>query len=218
MAQAFADARPDAALRGLVASPQPGDPVDRLEWFDVGHPIPTEGSLAAGQRALELADGAGDGQVVVVLLSGGASAGLAAPVEGVTLAEKAAVTTLLLRAGVAIDGVNCVRKHLSALKGGRLAAAAGGRVVTLAISDVFDPLPDDPAVIGSGPTVPDPTTFADALAIVLGASGRVPAAALDMIGRGVRGEIPESPKPDDPRLAGASYHLIGSNRALVRQL
>ena len=86
MAQAFADARPDAALRGLVASPQPGDPVDRLEWFDVGHPIPTEGSLAAGQRALELADGAGDGQVVVVLLSGGASAGLAAPVEGVTLA------------------------------------------------------------------------------------------------------------------------------------
>ena len=210
MAQAFADARPDAALRGLVASPQPGDPVDRLEWFDVGHPIPTEGSLAAGQRALALADGAGDGQVVVVLLSGGASAGLAAPVEGVTLAEKAAVTTLLLRAGVAIDGVNCVRKHLSALKGGRLAAAAGGRVVTLAISDVFAPLPDDPAVIGSGPTVPDPTTFADALAIVLGASGRVPAAALDMIGRGVRGEIPESPKPDDPRLAGASYHLIGS--------
>ena len=82
--------------------------------------------------------------------------------------------------------------------------------MTLAISDVFDPLPDDPAVIGSGPTVPDPTTFADALAIVLGASGRVPAAALDMIGRGVRGEIPESPKPDDPRLAGASYHLIGS--------
>ena len=214
MAQAFMDVRPDT-VRGLVASPQPGHPIERLEWFDAGHPIPTAESLAAGRRALELAGGAGAGQVVVVLLSGGASAGLAAPVEGVTLAEKATVTSMLLRAGVAIDAINCVRKHLSAIKGGRLAATAGGRVVTLAISDVFDPAPDDPAVIGSGPTVPDPTTFADALAIVEGAGGAAPAAALDVVRRGMRGEVSETVKPDDPRLAGASYHLIGNCRDAI---
>ena len=214
MAQAFIDARPDA-VRGLVASPQPGNPVGRLEGFDVGHPIPTAGSLAAGRRALELAGGAGADDVVVVLLSGGASAGLAAPVEGVTLADKATVTSMLLRAGAAIDEVNCLRKHLSAIKGGRLAATAGARLVTLAISDVFDPAPDDPAVIASGPTVPDPTTFADALAIVEGAGGAAPAAALDVIRRGVQGEIPETVKPGDPRLAGASYHLIGSCRDAI---
>ncbi len=189
-----------------------------LEWFDVGHPLPTAGSVAAGRRALELAARADDGDVVALLLSGGASAGLVAPVEGVTLEDKAAVTTLLLRSGAAIDELNCVRKHLSAIKGGRLAVAAGGRVVTVAISDVVDPEPDDPAVIGSGPAMPDPTTFADALSIVqaaaatAGGGNAVPPAVLDALERGVRGEIPESPKPGDPRLAGSSYHLIGSRR------
>ena len=227
MARAFASTRRDAALnsdvplRGLIASPQADGAASGLEWFHVGHPTPTAGSVAAGRRALELAAGAGDGDVVVLLLSGGASAGLAVPVEGVTLADKAAVTTLLLRAGVAIDGLNCVRKHLSAIKGGRFAVAAGGRVVTLAISDVVDPTPDDPAVIGSGPTVPDPTTFADALSIVrsavaaAGGMDVLPPAAIDVLERGVRGEIPESPKPGDPRLDGSSYHLIGSRRDAV---
>lgn len=224
MAQAFLAARRDAPagldarVHGMIASPQAGAPVSGLEWFEVGHPTPTAGSVAAGRRALELAEGAGAGEVVVLLLSGGASAGLAVPVEGITLADKAAVTTLLLRAGVAIDDLNCVRKHLSAIKGGRLAVAAGGRMVTLAISDVVDPTPDDPAVIGSGPTTPDPTTFADALSIVQSAAAAtggpdaVPAAARDALERGARGEIPESPKPDDPRLAGSSYHLVGSRR------
>lgn len=217
MTVAFVSAVPLAGAKGLIASPQPGTPARDLEWFDVGHPVPTAGSVAAGHRALALAAGLAPDEVAVLLLSGGASAGLAAPVHGLTLADKSAVTSVLLRAGVAIDGLNCVRKHLSAIKGGRLAVAAGGRIVTLAISDVVDPAPDDPAVIGSGPTTPDPTSFAEALAIcnAAGGAGTLPRAALDVLERGVRGEIAESPKPGDERLADASYHLIGSRRDAV---
>lgn len=217
MAAAFVSAVPAAAARGLIASPRPGAPAGDLQWFDVGHPAPTTGSAAAGRRALALAAGLRPDEVLVLLLSGGASAGLAAPAAGLTLEDKSAATAVLLRSGVAIDGLNCVRKHLSAIKGGRLAAAARGRAVTLAISDVVDPVPDDPAVIGSGPTTPDPTTFAEALAICRAApgAGSLPAAALDVLERGARGEVEESPKPGDPRLAGAAFHLIGSRRDAV---
>lgn len=217
MASAFASAVPGAGAKGLVASPQPGAPTGDLQWLDVGHPVPTEGSVAAGRRALALAAGLTPGEVMVLLLSGGASAGVAVPLAGLTLKDKSAATSVLLRSGVAIDGLNCVRKHLSAIKGGRLAVAARGHVVTLAISDVVDPVPDDPAVIGSGPTTPDPTTFAEALAICRAASGvgELPRAVLDTLERGARGEIDESPKPDDARLAGAGFHLIGSRRDAV---
>lgn len=217
MASAFVSAVPGAGASGLIASPQPGTPPANLDWFDVGHPVPTEGSVAAGRRALALAERLMPDEVMVLLLSGGASAGLAAPMAGLTLADKSAATSVLLRSGVAIDGLNCVRKHLSAIKGGRLALAARGRIVTLAISDVVDPAPDDPAVIGSGPTTPDPTTFSEALAICRAAAGAgdLPRAALDTLERGARGEIEESPKPDDARLAGAAYHLIGSRRDAV---
>ena len=217
MAAAFVAAVPAAGARGLIASPQPGTPAGDLQWFDVGHPAPTAGSAAAGRRALALAAGLRPDEVLVLLLSGGASAGLAAPAAGLTLEDKSAATAVLLRSGVAIDGLNCVRKHLSAIKGGRLAAAARGCAVTLAISDVVDPVPDDPAVIGSGPTTPDPTTFAEALAICRAApgAGSLPAAALDVLERGARGEVEESPKPGDPRLAGAAFHLIGSRRDAV---
>ena len=217
MASAFVSVEARSGLRGLVASPQAGTAAGNLEWFDVGHPVPTAGSVAAGRRALALAAGLGPDEVMVLLLSGGASAGLAVPIDGLTLEDKSAVTSVLLRAGVAIDGLNCVRKHLSAIKGGRLAVAAGGRVLTLAISDVVDPEPDDPTVIGSGPTTPDPTTFAEALAIcrAAGGAGTLPRLALDALERGARGELAESPKPGDARLAGASYHLIGSRRDAV---
>jgi len=217
MASAFVSAVPRAGAGGLIASPQPGGPVGNLEWFDVGHPVPTAGSVAAGSRALALAAGLAPDEILVLLLSGGASAGLAAPIAGLTLEDKSATTAVLLRAGVAIDGLNCVRKHLSAIKGGRLAVAARGRIVTLAISDVVDPAPDDPAVIGSGPTTPDPTTFAEALAICRAADGvgSLPPAALDTLERGARGEIEESPKPEDVRLANAVFHLIGSRRDAI---
>ena len=136
-----------------------------LAWHAGGHPAPNDGSVAAAREALATAAASRSGGLLVVLLSGGASATMAAPADGITLADKIATAEALMQAGVAIDGLNCVRKHLSAIKGGRLAAAAG-ESLTLAISDVHGPVPDDPSVIGSGPTVADPTTFADALRAV----------------------------------------------------
>jgi hydroxypyruvate reductase len=140
--------------------------------------------------------------LVLFLASGGGSALMALPAAGLGLADKQAVTRALLKCGATIGELNCVRKHLSAIKGGRLAAAAApARLVTLAISDVAG---DDPSVIASGPTVPDPTSFADATAI-LAKYGIVPPPA---VARHLAEARDETPKPGDPRLAGAQYHLI----------
>ena len=153
MAEAFAQRHQPAIVSGLIAGPRVGDrPPNGFDWFEAGHPDPNEHSVRAARRALALAGQASGDRALVVLLSGGASALLAAPAPGLALAEKMATTRLVMDAGVAIDGLNCVRKHLSAIKGGQLAAAAE-RVVTLAISDVHGPVADDPSVIGSGPTV-----------------------------------------------------------------
>lgn len=212
MAATFVTVLPAAGRRGLIACPQSGAVVGNLERFIVGHPLPDQQSLHAGRRALELARAVDDTAPLVVLLSGGASAGLAVPLDGLSLADKAAATAALLAAGVTIDGLNCIRKHLSAVKGGRLALAAGGHVLTLAISDVVDPVPDDPAVIGSGPTSPDPTRYADALEICesVRAGARVPASVHRLLERGHRGELPETPLPGDPRLAASTFRIIGS--------
>ncbi len=214
MAAAYLGIRGEYVRTGLVAAP--GRPADvdlgGLEWIRVGHPVPAAGSLAAGRRALALAEQvAGDG-LLVLLLSGGASAALAAPVPGVSLEDKIRATRLLLRAGVPIDRINCVRKHLSAIKGGWLAAAARGAVVTLAVSDVVGPIPDDPAVIGSGPTAPDPTRYADALEVVeeCGIRSAFPPAALRALEEGLQGRRPETPKSGDKRLRGARTLVIGS--------
>ncbi len=212
MAEAFVKVLPAAGRRGLVACPHQGPGVGRLERFVVGHPLPDDRSFEAGRRALELARNVDDTAVLVVLLSGGASAGLAVPIDGLSLADKSATTAALLDAGVTIDGLNCVRKHLSAIKGGRLALASPSGVLTLAISDVVDPVPDDPAVIGSGPTAADPTSYADALDICgsEGIRARVPASVFRVLERGQRGELPETPLPEDPRLAGSTLRIIGS--------
>ena len=139
-------------------------PASLVAIEEAGHPVPDAASARAAERALELARSAGADDTVLCLLSGGASALWAAPVAGVSLAGKQELTRALLRAGARISEINCVRKHLSAIKGGRLAAAAHpARLLTLAISDVPG---DDPAVIGSGPTVADPTTLADARAVL----------------------------------------------------
>jgi glycerate 2-kinase len=141
-----------------------GRPTRRIEVVEAGHPVPDAAGLAGAERALALAEDARQDDLVLVLLSGGASANWIAPAAGLTLAEKQAVTRALLKSGAHIGEINCVRKHLSRIKGGRLARCAQpASVVTLAISDVPG---DDPAVIGSGPTVPDPTTLAEARAIV----------------------------------------------------
>ncbi len=138
-----------------------GRPTRHIPVIEAGHPVPDAAGLNATQRALALADAAAADDLVLVLLSGGASANWIAPAAGITLAEKQAVTRALLRSGAAIGEMNALRKHLSRIKGGRLAQRGyPAKIVTLAISDVPG---DDPAVIGSGPTVPDPTTLADAL-------------------------------------------------------
>ncbi len=205
MARAFSALAPDVITRGVIAGPRVGQaPIsERFEAFDAGHPDPNTESAAAGARALALArESRTVGGWLVVLLSGGASALLVAPAAGVTLDDKLATARALMRAGASIGPLNCVRKHLSDIKGGQLAAAAG-RTVTLAISDVHGPVEDDPAVIGSGPTIGDPTTFADAAAIVRDIPD-IPSRVLDRLGRGVRGDIPETIKPGDPRLAASS--------------
>ena len=125
-----------------------------MEAFDAGHPVPNAASVGASVRALEYAMALEKDDVLLVLLSGGASAMLALPAEGLSLDDKVDTTAALLRAGVVIDGMNTVRKHLSRIKGGRLAAASA-RTVTLALSDVHGQAEDDPSVIGSGPTVAD---------------------------------------------------------------
>ncbi len=215
MAQAFAKLEGDAIRSGVIAGPYPSSP-SRNPWlpaagfeaFEAGHPFPNVASVAAGMRALDLARESRDGGWLVVLLSGGASALLVAPVPGITLEDKIATGRALMRAGVAIDGLNCVRKHVSRIKGGQL-AAAGWRTVTLAISDVHGPIPDDPSVIGSGPTVGDPTTFAEAIAIVAAVDG-VPSSVRRYLERGARGDVPETVKPGAPGLSQARYEIIGN--------
>jgi glycerate 2-kinase len=137
-----------------------------------------------------------------------------APSVGVTLQDKVEVARRLMAAGAAIHELNCVRKHLSRVKGGRLAAAAG-RSITLALSDVHGPIPDDPSVIGSAPTVPDETTFDDALAVIRDRRVEAPASVIAHLERGQRGEADESVKPGDPRIADVAYRLIGNRHTAV---
>ena len=172
-----------------------------VPMIEAGHPIPDAAGLQSAERALELAASAGADDLVLALMSGGASANWIAP-AGITFAEKQAVTRALLRSGAGIGEINTVRKHLSRIKGGRLARAAyPARVVTLAISDVPG---DDPAVIGSGPTVPDPSTLADARAIVAKFKLDLPEA----VARALNDPANESPKPGDPAFANSDYHLV----------
>jgi glycerate 2-kinase len=199
--------------RGLIASTHwAGEWPASITPVRAGHPVPTDASEAAGRAALDLARGAAADESLLVLLSGGASALLAAPADGITLADKQATTKLLLGAGASIDELNAVRKHLSAVKGGGLAAAARCEVVTFALSDVVGPVRDDPGVIGSGPTAADTSTWDDALAVVTrrGLLTRLPPAVRQRLDAGARGDLPETPKPGDPRLARTAWHLIGS--------
>lgn len=210
MAVAAADRSRDA--RGIVTGPAIAGrtPPAGLEIFAAGHPLPNDASVAAAARALELAAGMGPDETMLVLLSGGASALLAAPAHGLSLHDKIETTAALLRAGVAIDGLNAVRKHLSRIKGGRLAAHPG-RTITLALSDVHGAVDDDPGVIGSGPTVADPTTYADALRIVRESGARVPAAVTAHLERATD----ETLKVGDPRLSRSTFEVIGNRHTAL---
>jgi len=185
-------------------------PTRIIAMTEAGHPVPDDASLAAAERALSLAASATADDLVLVLLSGGASANWIAPAAGLTLAEKQAVNRALLTSGATIGEINAVRKHLSRIKGGRLGMLAHpARVVTLAVSDVSG---DDPAVIGSGPTVPDPTTLADARAVM--ARFRIDISG--SVGRALADPANETPKPQDPAFDRTAFRLIARPRQAFR--
>jgi len=183
-------------------------------WHRAAHPIPDESSVAAARIVMDLAAATAEGDLSVLLLSGGASSLMALPADGVTLADKQRTSRLLLEQGVAIRELNTVRKHLSAIKGGQLAAAASGSVLTLTVSDVVG---DDLSTIASGPTVPDATTFDMALDVMdqYGGRARYPAPCVARLERGAAGVIPETPKPGDPRLARSTARIIGGRHTAM---
>jgi glycerate 2-kinase len=211
MAAAAARRLGSRVRRGLVVASTPASVPDGFELIVGGHPVPTEASERAGRQALALAASGERDEQLVVLLSGGASALMAVPAEGLTLDDKRAATAQLLRAGADIHALNTVRKHLSAIKGGRLAACATGGCLALAISDVVG---DDLSVIASGPTVADASRFQDALDVLRRFGGEVayPAAVVAHLVRGADGMLPETPKPGDLRLARGETMVIGSRR------
>ena len=192
-------------LGGLVVTRYGhGLPCRKIEIVEAAHPVPDARGEDAARRILALAKSAGPDDLVLCLISGGGSALLALPAEGLTLADKQAVNRALLASGAAIGEMNVVRKHLSAIKGGRLAAAAyPARLVSLLISDVPG---DDPSLIASGPTVPDPSTFADARAAIARHAISLPPA----VAAHLAAAKDETPKPGDPRLARAETIMIAS--------
>jgi glycerate 2-kinase len=210
MAEAVEDLLGDRVTTGVVVTKYGhGTPLRRVALVEAGHPLPDAAGLEGGRRVAQAAASAGAADVVLVLISGGGSALLPLPVEGIGLEEKGAATDLLLRAGATITDLNAVRKHLSRIKGGGLARlAAPASVVTLVLSDVLhNPLD----AIASGPTVPDPSTFADALAVVdrYGVRDRLPASVRRHLERGAAGRVAETPKPGDPAFARATAVVIG---------
>ena len=217
MATAFDALWPrDAPLSGLVVTRYGHVPLAyrtdataprgqrRIELVEASHPVPDAAGQRAAQRIVELTQGLSADDLVVCLISGGGSALLSLPAPGLTLEDKQRINAALLASGAAIDEMNCVRKHLSAIKGGRLAArCAPAKVLTLVISDVPG---DDPSVIASGPTVPDATTCADALRLLDRYGIEVPAAAR----AGLQSGVLETPKPGDAAFAGHALHLIAT--------
>jgi glycerate 2-kinase len=211
MAQAVEALWPaDAPLEGLVVTryehipPRPEGLKQRIEIVEAAHPVPDAAGLAAAERILALTQGLTKDDLVLCLISGGGSALLTLPAEGLTLADKQGINKALLNSGANIGEMNCVRKHLSRIKGGRLAAAcAPARVVTLTISDVPG---DEPSIIASGPTVPDASSCADALAILKRYGIAVPPAVLADLESGAL----ETPKPGDAAFAGHEVHLIAT--------
>ena len=194
-----------ARIEGLIVTRDGhGVPCRRIEIVEAAHPVPDARSPEAASRMLELARSAGPDDLVLALMSGGASSLLTLPRSPATIAEMRALTSALLRSGARIDEMNAVRKHLSRIAGGRLAAAAApAKLLTIAISDVPG---DDPSVIGSGPTVPDPTTLADARA-VLARHAITPPASIDAV---LADPASETPKPGDPAFARARFAMAAS--------
>jgi glycerate 2-kinase len=208
-AEGILDRKLDA---GLAVDVSAQAPLSRVRLMLAGHPVPDERGLRAAEAVERLASDLTQGDALLFLLSGGASALLAAPVTGVSLDDKATITSLLLRSGAVIHELNVVRKHLSRLKGGGLArAAAPARIVCLALSDVVG---DDPSTIASGPTAPDPSTYNEAIEIIKsrGIWEKAPSSIRRHLEAGVSGARPETPKPGDTVFRRVTTQIIGSNR------
>jgi glycerate 2-kinase len=204
MAKAVEDHWP-GELSGMVVTRYGYNvPTKRIEVVEAAHPVPDEAGRQAAERMLKMVQGLSADDLVLFLVSGGGSALLSLPAPGLTLADKQAINKALLKSGANITEMNCVRKHLSGVKGGRLGAAcAPAQVITLAISDIPG---DDPAVIASGPTVADQTTFADARAILEKYGITEPKSVVDHL----RAAKEETPKPGDPRLSKTALHMIAA--------
>ena len=191
-------------------------PLNRIRLAEAGHPVPDESGARAATRILEMADGAGPHDLVICLISGGASALMPLPAAGITLAQKQSANRLLLACGADIHEVNAVRKHLSAVKGGQLARIAHpATLLTLILSDVVG---DDLDVIGSGPTVADPSTFADCNSVIdrYRLAEDLPSPVTERICAGLKGEVPETPKPGDAFFARNRQVVVGSNLEAAR--
>lgn len=211
MLKAVEEVWPDAIGFGVTRYGHAGK-LSRMRLVEAGHPVPDRNSEAAADEALALAQSLGSGDFLLLLVSGGGSALWAAP-WGVTLEEKQGLTRELLKSGASIHEINAVRKHLSRIKGGRLAEAAyPARVRALLLSDVPG---DDPSTIASGPAVPDPTTFEDALGVLdrYGVTSKKARAHLEA---GARGELPETPKPGAPVFSGVETEILASNADLLQ--
>jgi len=215
MARAAEEALGGALSESLAVDVSDRIPLARTRRLLAGHPVPDAAGRRAADEVEALVRGLGEHDLLLLLVSGGASALLPAPVEGVTLADKARTTSALLRAGATIGELNAVRKHLSRLKGGGLVrAAAPARVACLALSDVVG---DDPSTIASGLAAPDPTTYATAVDVLRrkGVWEAAPAAVRRHLEAGARGQRPETPKPGDPLFRRVAFAIVGSNRLSV---
>ncbi|AOZ07951.1 glycerate kinase [Cupriavidus malaysiensis] len=197
-----------AALEGLVVTRYAhGLPTRHIRVIEAGHPVPDEAGEQAAAEILARVQALGSDDRLVVLVSGGGSSLLSLPADGIAMADLKATTRELLRCGAPITDMNIVRKHLSRIQGGRLAQASRAPVTTLIVSDVAG---DDPSAIASGPTVADPSTFGDALAILRRYGATVPAAVLQHLERGARGELAETPKPGDAVFARVDNRMIAT--------
>lgn len=209
MAAAFVR-MPHLAVRQAIAigTHAHADLPSRVEWIESSHPFPDLRSEAAGNRAIAIAEQVHSGEALVILLSGGASALMASPIAGLSLSDKIEATRTMMAAGADIHALNTVRRHLSRVKGGRLAAASVGATITLAISDVVG---DDLHAIGSGPGVPDNSTWADAQSALDRFGGEAHSGRVrEIVAQGVTGDLPDTPKPGHPSLARARARVIGS--------
>jgi hydroxypyruvate reductase len=205
---------PSAPLDGIVITRyQHGLLTNRIKVVEAGHPVPDESGEKAAREILRLAQGLGPDDLLLALVSGGGSALLSLPAAGLTMDDLKATTRELLRSGAPIQDMNTVRKHLSLIQGGRLAAACRARIVALVVSDVTG---DDPTHIASGPCTPDPTTYADALDVFARWQVKAPPKIVEYLERGVRGEVPETPKPGDRLFARVENKVIATAQQSLR--